>query len=70
MRFTNRTTLKETPFVDVIQNDFILSNTTLEEIDLKPYSNDVLKKLKKADVFKLSEGENAVEAISEGPSTI
>lgn len=61
--FRSGTTLKETPFVDVIQNDFILSNLTLEETGLQPYPNNVLKSLKKADVFKSSKGENAVEAI-------
>ena len=45
--FTSGTTLKETPFVDVIQSDFILSNLTLEEIGLKPYPNNVLKDLEK-----------------------
>ena len=61
--FTSGTALKETPFVDVIQNDFILSNLTLEEAGLRPYPNNVLKSLKKADVFKLSKDENAVELI-------
>ena len=61
--FTSGTTLKETPFVDVIQSDFILSNLTLEKIGLEPYPNNELKSLEKADVFKLSKGENAIEAI-------
>ena len=36
------------------------SHRTLEGTGLEPYPNDTLKSL---DVFKLSEGENAVEAI-------